>query len=211
LLRKGVGEETLHAPFTSFKKDPHKKDLIKKLALEDANAQELEYRFAVLTTLKSNYRVPANQPLLLPGSLLKEIKEPEAGQTLFLLCIQPICDCLRIDETRAFPFLQLRPPTEAEPAFDLVVPDSAIYRRLRIQYSPYTLKMIDFDPSEAVRVIQAKVNEELLQFEASSGALYRWIGELKFDQTQSIVNNYAGQLSRVGVDESEWLRRWAKR
>src|SRR5207248_1297472 len=110
-----------------------------------------------------------------------------------------------------FPFLQLRPPTAGEPAFDLVVPDGNTYRRLRIQYSPYTLKMIDFDPSEAVRAIQAKVNEKLVQFEASSGTLYRWIGELKFDQTQSIVNKYAGQLDRVGVDESEWLRRWAKR
>jgi hypothetical protein len=31
----------------------------------------------------------------------------------------------------------------------------------------------------------------------------------KFEHAQRIVNEYAAKLSRVGLDESEWLRRWA--
>jgi len=27
--------------------------------------------------------------------------------------------------------------------------------------------------------------------------------------SQRIINDYAREISRVGLDESEWLRRWA--
>jgi hypothetical protein len=36
-----------------------------------------------------------------------------------------------------------------------------------------------------------------------------WILDLKEAHAQRIANLYAARLSRVGLDESEWLRRWA--
>lgn len=39
---------------------------------------------------------------------------------------------------------------------------------------------------------------------------FKWISELKNDHAQRISNDFAAKLSRVGLDESEWLRRWAK-
>ncbi len=36
---------------------------------------------------------------------------------------------------------------------------------------------------------------------------FQWILELKEAHAQRIVNNFAAQLSRVGLAESEWLRR----
>ena len=209
LLRNGVSSDTLHAPFDSFKKDPQKRDLTQKLAIKDTNAEELEHRFAVLTTLKSNYRSSTHPPLLVPGTLVKKIDEE--GRPNYLICIQPICDCVRLDETRTFPFLQLRTPTDKDAAFDLVLPDNETYVRLRVDYSPYRSKLIDFKPSKSVRAIVSEVNEGRIQFTAMDGTLFDWIGELKVDQTQRIVNNYAAQIARVGLDESEWLRRWAKR
>jgi len=209
LLRDGVSSDTLHAPFDSFKKDPQKRDLTQKLAIKDTNAEELEHRFAVLTTLKSNYRSSTHPPLLVPGTLVK--KSGEEGRPNYLICIQPICDCVRLDETRTFPFLQLRAPTDKDAAFDLVLPDNETYVRLRVDYSPYRSKLIDFKPSTTVRAIVSEVNEGRIQFTAMDGTLFDWIGELKVDQTQRIVNNYAAQIARVGLDESEWLRRWAKR
>ncbi len=35
------------------------------------------------------------------------------------------------------------------------------------------------------------------------------MADLNDAQAQRVANNYASQLSRVGLDESEWLRRWA--
>ena len=34
---------------------------------------------------------------------------------------------------------------------------------------------------------------------------YRWIGELKFEQAQRDISNFAAYNSRVGLDEFEWV------
>ena len=39
------------------------------------------------------------------------------------------------------------------------------------------------------------------------GAVYDWIGELKPEFAQRIANQLATQLSRVAVNNTEWLRR----
>ena len=41
----------------------------------------------------------------------------------------------------------------------------------------------------------------------SQGTKYYWLGELRFDFAQKIINEYSSEISRVGVNESEWLRR----
>ena len=39
---------------------------------------------------------------------------------------------------------------------------------------------------------------------------YEWVVDLKEMQAQRILNSYCAQLSRVGLNESEWLRLIAK-
>jgi len=210
LLRRGVLDDELQDPFKSYQKDPHKKNLTEKLASSPGSAQDLEHQFAILATLKSNYRSETNPPLLFPGTILKEVAEDKSKQS-YWMCIQPICDCLRIAETRSFPFLRLRPPNEKAPAFDLVLHDAAAYLRVRVEYSPYTSKMIDFDPSEKSQAILGRLQDSIVLFTATNGTVFEWLGEMKFEHTQRIINNYAAQLARVGLDESEWQRRWSKR
>lgn len=38
---------------------------------------------------------------------------------------------------------------------------------------------------------------------------YIWLFDLKDSHAQRIAQNYASKLARVGLDESEWLRRWS--
>jgi hypothetical protein len=71
--------------------------------------------------------------------------------------------------------------------------------------------MIDFDPAENLEVILGRIQNANVIFTAANGVTFKWIAELKFEHIQRIVINYALQLARVGLDESEWLRRWAKR
>jgi hypothetical protein len=210
LLRRGVLDEQLQAPFTAYQKDPHKKDLTKKLALPSESAENLEHQFAILTTLKSNYRLETSPPLLFPGTILKELAEDKSKQT-YWMCIQPICDCLRITETRSFPFLRLRPASEKDPAFDLVLRDDEAYVRVQVEYSPYKSTMIDFDPSQKSQAILGRLENSGVLFAATNGTVFKWLADMKFEHTQRIINNYAAQLARVGLDESEWQRRWSKR
>jgi hypothetical protein len=211
LLRKGVADGTLKGNFASFKNKPHKHDLTKKLCPSSKSASDLEHDFAVLTTLKSDYRSESKPPSLLPGTLLKQIvrsTDPEPSFR-YWVCIQPICDSVRIKEKRSFPFLELETVT-GNGKFELVLPEGKGFVHVHVLYRPYKLRMENFDPStDGSQTVRGKYRKDGFYFTAKSKTRYLWIGELRFEQTQRIVNQYAAELSRVGLDESEWLRRWA--
>lgn len=215
LLRKGVADGTLKNQFASFKNDPQKRGLTDKLRPASKNADELEHRFAVLTTLKSNYHTLANPPALFPGTLLKEVTLETEGepQPKYWVCIQPICDSVRIkQETRLFPFLELELPSLKAPKFELVLrdkADEASFIRVRVVYRPYKSRLEAFAVSrDGSEMVRGEGQEDGIYFTAVNKTRYRWLGELKFEQAQRIVNKYAAELSRVGLNESEWLRRW---
>ena len=48
-------------------------------------------------------------------------------------------------------------------------------------------------------------------FRDAEGNEYNWLGELKAEFAQRVAQAFAGNFSRVAVDESEWLRRSARR
>lgn len=207
LLRGGLFDKDLPADFQSMKKAPHKASLTSKLS-RYLEPEVLEYRFAILTTLRSDYRVKA--PSLFPGTILREISENSdeaagAQRMKYWVSIQPACDCVRVNPETEFRFLELVVISDGN--FDLVLPDSK-FVRVKVAYNKS--KTIAFSPwgelSQTVRGIR-KVDD--VCFISDKGSLYSWIGELKFEQAQRIVNKYAAVRSRVGVEESEWLRRWS--
>ena len=67
-----------------------------------------------------------------------------------------------------------------------------------------------FKPKEGATIIQASKQEDKYVFYSSYGETCEWVVDLKEMQAQRIVNNYCAQLSRVGLNESEWLRLQAK-
>jgi hypothetical protein len=209
LLRKGIGDDSLREELKAFKNNPHKKELTKKFSDTKASATDLEHQFAILTSIKSDYRV--RPPALLPGSLLKETRQKDnVKKTFYWVCIQPICDCVRIKERRAFPLLELKVVPENS-SFDLVLPERRKgYVHVKTIYSPYRSRMEEFDPSgDGSQMVRAESKKGGHYFKSAKGKCYQWIAELKFEQAQRIVNEYAAKISRVGLDESEWLRRWA--
>lgn len=212
LLRKGVADAALKDNFASFKSKPHKHDLTKKLCPSSKSASDLEHEFAILTTLKSDYRSESKPPPLLPGTLLKQTVMSTGTEQSFRywVCIQPICDCFRITETRSFPLLEME-AVAVNGKFELVLPDGGSFVRARVVYRPYKLRMENFEPSnDGSQTVHGKHRKGEIYFTAKNKKnRYLWIGELKFEQAQRIVNKYAAELSRVGLDESEWLRRWA--
>jgi hypothetical protein len=61
------------------------------------------------------------------------------------------------------------------------------------------------EPSMAVR--SEKLKGDFRFKTANQKKAFQWIGELKFPQAQRIAQALASESARVGLTETEWLRR----
>lgn len=156
-------------------------------------------QFGLLTTTRTFYSTPA--PALNLGSIIEN-----NGQ--YYLCISPRCDTARVSSKAGKEIaFQLLPMNLNSEKYDVVVrlPDG-VANKFKINYSPTKLKSITFKqtPENNNKPIKADANNN---FTDTYNEEYRWIGELKADKAQQILNIFAAQLSRVGINESEVLRR----
>jgi len=160
--------------------------------------------FSILTHHKRNYLSTAKNPSLSLGVMIKE------GDR-YLLCIQQKCDSLRIPskEKRKFLFLPMK---RNDQSFDVLFKnESQDYIHLSTCYKEcHALEIIEFTPFEDSGIVQAKKEADGFYYFIDGSAnqvKFQWILDLKETHAQRIVNNFSAQLSRVGLDESEWLRR----
>jgi hypothetical protein len=95
--------------------------------------------------------------------------------------------------------------------FDVVVRDGADKKALRIDFHPYASRLIEFKPRRGHKEIRAVKEENRWVFQ-TVGELpnLHWIADLKPAQAQRVANRYGATISRVGLTESEWLRRMAR-
>ena len=171
-------------------------------SLVPGNAESPDERFAHLTLMLSHY--DGRVPVLTLGTILKQlgVENPR-----YLVCVQPRCDCVRITGKQNFPFLPL---TRNESRFDTILIDDDKYVRLLISRKPYDLVLIPFKPSgnDPGVVLASRVNGEC-HFEDANTCPYEWMGTLRGDHALRLSNEFSSTIGRVGLDESEWLRRWA--
>ncbi|HII81629.1 MAG TPA: hypothetical protein HA261_14865 [Methanosarcina sp.] len=184
-----------------FSKSGHKL-LTKTLCVGSEDPVTLDYKFAMLTSLKNNYGLSKIKPILTLGTIVMDAdRDPDTRS--FWLCIQPRCDSVRLEDKRSFPFLQLKKVEGAGENFDLVIQNGE-YIKLKINYEPYKSKLFEFEPINPDQVIRA--NEKLI-FKGKDRD-FKWVSELKSEHALRVVHKFATNLSRIGLDESEWLRRW---
>lgn len=107
------------------------------------------------------------------------------------------------DKERRFLFL----PLEEKGEYPLIVNNEL---KLFPNKSSFAIKTVKFKPKEGATIIQASKKEDKYVFYSSYGETYEWVVDLKEMQAQRILNSYCAQLSRVGLNESEWLRLIAK-
>lgn len=184
------------------------KTITETFCAEGVDATELDHRFAMFTSLKNRYGRSERRPILTLGTILK------SESTEFWLCIQPRCDSVRIEKKRKFFFLFLKVVGGNE-KFDLILEDEENkFKKLKIHYKIYDSTHFEFssDGSDE-QVIRAKAeNGDFVFYTADeTRSKFKWISELKTEHAQRIANDFAAKLSRVGLDESEWLRRGANR
>lgn len=197
----GKGKDAIRAKFSTLGNKAHAKthQCFAQSAAENTLANE---EFAMLLSLQSHYR--PRTPILTLGTLLRSGVESPA----YWICVQPVCDSVRLSEMTAFPLLPLIVATAGE-SFHVVVRASNAILRLRLKSKPLNLRMEQFNPIDTARGAAAATRDDQgWFFQAGDGARYDWLEELKPQHALWIVNKLAGQLGRVGLVESEWLRRW---
>ena len=207
IMRNGVSAGTVAAKFGISAAKPHKAKLTNRFLgtkEETAESKNAESEFAVLTTFKPEFRL--NLPTLVLGTVLKCEKEGT-----YWVCIQALCDCTRITSGRNFPLLPLT-IVEDNQNFNFVIRESGKLFKVKVDFRPYFLRSEKFAPNaerQAVCAVEIQDQDrKKYVFEGEQENTYEWMGELRFAHAQRIANQFAVQISRVGLDESEWQRLW---
>lgn len=168
-----------------------------------------DLEFSILTTIRSQYKKP--EPILSLGVIICKIV---SGVEHYFVCIQPPCDSVRLEGDTIFPFLQLQNSElpdkkgKIEPEFELVVKDNETYKKFRINLKPSSIFLFNLSNRDAkeIRAIKDTAGEFIFETVGDEMDL-RWIATLKFAHAQRIANDFAREISRVGLTESEWLRK----
>ncbi|NTV94914.1 MAG: hypothetical protein HGA75_05800 [Thiobacillus sp.] len=144
------------------------------------------------------------------GTLVRDVD----GGNRYLMCLQPLCDSVRISEPTLFPFLILDAVTPENGAKykDLYVkPIEGDGVWLQITPSPKKLLSYLYDPvrNDGCSVWKAKLNNGVPRFEFVDGDKTHtlvWIGEVKLGKAQRVASGIAARFHTLGVDEFEWQR-----
>ena len=165
---------------------------------------DLDEKLAWIMSFRTVFNAPP--PTLWLGSVLTEMVDSGAKH---LICLRPRCDCVRLDGETPFLFLPLVAPRKGKD--QLVVRLDSGFMRLGIGLDPNGWVHRRFKPPEGTRSLTATKEEPggVFMFTDTCNTRYTWQGELKAEYTQRIVQIFTMTLSRVAVDESEWLRRMA--
>lgn len=202
-IEKRWGEELSKSKMADINSDFNK--IFSKypdIFLQDGE-NNINEKFSILTHHKSNHKLESTIPKLTLGTIIKE-----ESSKRFFICIQARCDSVRVREERKFLFLELLVAPQNS-KFHFIIEDEKTFVHLRVIKDAFGLRTIKFNPNPNTQTILAQLVDGLYIFESNFGERFIWMADLNEAQSQRIANNYASQLSRVGLDESEWLRRWA--
>ena len=143
-------------------------------------------------------------PVLKQGTILKELTTSK-----YYVCIQPICDSVRLKGKSSFSLMKI---SNSKSNFTHVIRAVNGHLKLKISPVPKNIRTFSFNPDEDHKIVRAVRNggKEFLFVDDSGGEndeiKFEWCGELKQPISQAIVNGLASQLARVGLDSFEWLR-----
>lgn len=176
-----------------------------KLFLKD-NSDLANHRFAHLMSSRTFYGNVGRALSL--GTIIFDQKNQN-----YLLCLQPLCDAVRIENTQNFVFSELsieKEVGEGRATHVAIKPNGDV---LELLFSPksFSFRIIEFKSNSgsgpAAGKVQSLLNEQgNYEFSSVDGTKFDWIDQLKPSHAQRAVEALASDLSRVGLTESEWLR-----
>jgi hypothetical protein len=166
----------------------------------------IDKEFARITHQKNIFLPNETNPILGLGSVLKST----LNETQYYICIQQRCDSVRIPQggNRKFLFIPLLKIDNGK--FNFLTSEG---HKLKLDNSSFSLKTIKFGCDNSEGIIKATKEGEGNSYvfkqiyEGEDVEQFEWVLDLKDLHSQRIVDSYSSKLSRVGLDESEWLRR----
>ncbi|MFV0930288.1 response regulator receiver domain [Pseudomonas jessenii] len=178
----------------------------------DVISDDAHKDFSVLSTLARHSgvgcaRVVDAPPVLTLGLVLQSV-EPIPGSDVFeyILCLQPKCDAVRLDALpapRGFSFVEM---AECSVGYEIVLPIDSTYKTFNLPYKDLIIRTIRFAASTGRSVVAAEKINEQWHFTDCNGKKWKWIAELREQNSLSLVNKIMSALTRVGLNQPEWLR-----
>ncbi|MDG2431090.1 response regulator receiver domain [Flavobacterium sp.] len=170
---------------------------------EQINREEIDKKFSKLAHHKSLFIPNDIIPKLTLGTVIKSTTINDK----YYICIQQKCDSVRIPygSERKFLFIPL---VLSEAKFDILTPEGLKLKKVKDSFSIRTIKFVCQNDQG---VIKAELNEDVGTFifkQKYEDEYFEWVLDLKDLHSQRIITEYTSQLSRVGLDESEWHRRF---
>ena len=172
----------------------------------DINSQS-SHKLAILMSHRTSYGNIEKSLTL--GTIIRKgtMENPE-----YLLCLLPSCDTVRLSEKRCFVFCVLdvrneSSGTRTRARANHVIEDERGIRELLYTPKSYNCVTLEFKPDSATKKVMA-IGDDAgnLNFTCIDNHRYKWIAQLKPDHAQRAAEQFARDLSRVGLTESEWLR-----
>ncbi len=169
---------------------------------DESEAQEADTEFAMLLSLRYLYG-DARRTLHL-GTVVQDDRDNR-----FWLCVQPVCDSVRLNERAGFPLLRLgsgKPRKKSQIIFP--VRSGEKIEMLSSSGKADEIEVVHFDPDPASeRVVFEKSSSANPRHTIRSvdGITYIWLAELKTAHSNRVAHKLGEQLARVGLDESVWL------
>ncbi len=141
------------------------------------------------------------------GALLKQ-QVGHGSKYRYFLCLQPICDAVRIQQFRKFLMIELFPSEAPHGKFNLIAYDKD--RILELWFSPkvFNARVVEFaatGPNGTV-VATEKADGSFTFKGKGSKNDFIWLAQLKAAQAQRAAEQFGSEVSKVGLTESEWLR-----
>lgn len=142
----------------------------------------------------------ARPPRLELGTIIRE-----STTGMYLVCMQPVCDCVRLTSATEMPFLPLR-VVPSKP-FDVTLVCAGEPVRLKVDVKPSLLRMVRFEPDPATQTVLAPSFHGRPRFKTTSRRVFELVARLKPQQAQRLAHAIGNAFSRIGLNESEWQRR----
>jgi len=170
------------------------KNVFELLDLKHDNIDNDCLHFTHLTSFSQD----ANPDYLRTGIALKD----QDGSCF--VCIQPECDCLRLEQGKEveFAFLKMKPMEERKTNFNVSIQTAPSKYEKKLIEEKHSLTMFPFTVAESkgLKFIDGKIK-------SSNGRDFTVIGQMRPDHARRFLTQKIGHMSRLGLDEFEWIRK----
>ena len=133
----------------------------------------------------------------------------EASDTYYI-CIQPVCDSVRLEKSTIFPFIELNNSApDKDSKFVFYIENNGEVVSLTLGKKPMSkLRTFNFQPDKTSQDIRTDI-DHLFTAEGEKIKL-KWLAEIRRDYAYPLVQMVSLQAERVGLNKFEWHRHQEK-